>query len=449
MKRPFARLLPPPPFFPLILLLLLLPPLLAACADRAGPEPEKPKPAPEPKEGVTYEDESVYHWSVPSVLEFVIPNVPDPISAEEFLSYGTPVSEGASVDCVVRTAAADGETVTLGLFYPEDDGTLAKVCTNEACRLDPERACGHLFLSSAFPSVRLGDAVYFIGAFTDPESGKAQRWAVLEWKIGAAEFDKLFETDRILFELHGARGVLYVRSPVSYAGDTEVWYAIRTDRDLVTEIPMESGLLRFGGDDVVRIGAGGVEALDLLLQPVCTVLAENRLGAAAGGYFWFLDGGTLRRVSLDGRQKSERILDGVAAFRVSEGMLWYVTGDAKDRAPLFSYPLVSVENGVRTPTGEAAEYPGWKTQELWSAVWKKDGSLSKTKRLFAPSDDAWLFDLDWTDETRHPPAYGDALLFSAVSPGTGPTEKMVLCSYWAAGKTAAAVGEETVPAGED
>ena len=440
MKRPL------PPMLLLLIPLLLLPLLLAACADRADPEPEKPKPAPEPKEGVMYEDETVYHWAVPSVLEFVIPNAPDPISAEDFLSYGPPASEGSSVDCVVRTVTDDGEAVPLGLFYPADDGSLAKVCTNEACRLDPERPCEHLTTLSP-SAVRFGDSVYFISAFIDSESSKTQRWAVLAWKIGAAEFDKLFETERILFELHGAGGILYARSPASHAGDTEVWYAIRTDRDLVTEIPLESGFLRFGGEDIVRVGGGSVEALDLLLRPERTVLAENRLGAVAGGYFWYLDGGTLRRVSLDGQRKSEHILDGIAAFRVSEGMLWYVTGEG--RAPLFSYPLVHVENGVRTPTGETAEYTGWKTQELWSAAWKKDGTLSKTKRLFAPSDDAWLYDIDWNDETRHPPAYGDALLFSAVSPGTGPREKMILRSYWSAGKTTAAVGEEIVPAGGD
>ncbi len=425
--------------------------ILVGCADRTDTEPQKPVVPREPKENVAYEDASQFHSFVPSVLEFVLPRTVGPVSEEEFMEYGPVSGDEASLWCVTRTARSEGDRVTLGLFYPDDDGTLHKVCTNEACRLDPERPCEHLSAHAPLTNsaIRFGDAVYFIGTLSDwTEESKDIRYAVLEWKIGAPEFDKLFETDRILWSLHGANGILYVFSPLSYAGDENVCYAIRMDREIAVEIPMGDALLRFGEEGAVRIGAGGVESLDFLLRPERTILTERHLGAVGGRYFWYIEGGSLRRVSLDRPGNSEKILDGVAAFRVSGNMLWYVTGDARDRTALFSCPLVHVDSGVRTPTGEQRDYLGWRTQELWSAVWKRDGSLSKTKRLFSPSGDEWLDALDW-DEGLHPPVRGDILVWRTVSPGEGPLDRELCRTYLTAGGTTAEIGFEAVPAGEN
>ena len=162
--------------------------LMPGCADRAGEAADnRETKKPEPDDSVFYEDNSVYRWSRPNALEFVIPRVPDPVSPDSFYEdYGPVAARGFSLDCLYHdTEIQDGDFNSTGinLYYPEEDGSLGKVCTHAECREDPDISCVHMVSTGSAVSVRYGDAVYFPVQFAETERG-AQLFAVLEWNIG-------------------------------------------------------------------------------------------------------------------------------------------------------------------------------------------------------------------------------------------------------------------------
>ncbi len=307
--------------FAAVLLCVVL--LLSACADRGGESVgvKKEKVRPERDESLYYEDNTVFHIGLYNEMQLLIPRVPDPVPPEEFTeAYGPILSEGSSVDCVRREQIGVEKPLSLGLFYPEEDGSLSKVCTDPGCRADPSLPCDHL--TTPYSAVRYGDAVYFAVDFRVPE-GNPPQFAVLEWKIGGGNFDKLFESEDPIFDLFAVNGILYIRTAPNLEGAGSVWYAVRMDREIAVEIPVR-GILLFGENGIVEVGDGGVTLLDELLYPVRTLLGERTFGAVAGGYFWYVGGNALWRIPLEDRAKPEKFASGVTDFNISETYLWTV-----------------------------------------------------------------------------------------------------------------------------
>ena len=61
----------------------------------------------------------------------------------------------------------------------------------------------------------------------------------------------------------------------------------------------QTDILLFGEDGIVSFGAVGVTVLDELLNPVRTILDRPLPGALAGGCYWYLENGDLRRIRTD------------------------------------------------------------------------------------------------------------------------------------------------------
>ncbi len=384
-----------------LLLILLCAFLSAGCADREDPGPEtKSEVRPEKDESTFYEDNTVYHMGVPSELAFVIPRVPDPVSREVFSEYVAIASTGSSADCIVRTDIRGGKTVRIGLFYPEEDSSLKKVCTKEDCREDPDLPCEHLLPildEIAGGAVRYEDCVYFTAEFHEQN----RTWfGVLEWKIGARDFDKLFESEDPIFALRAVDGILYIRTAPNNYEESEYWYAVRMDREIAVKIPVPKGqILLFGAHGIVCAdsrGQGSVTLLDMLLQPERTVLGRMTFGAVAGGYFWYTENGSLWRVSTEKRDRSEKILDGVSDFGVSEKYLWTVSGE---------------------------------TGELRRAEWQRNGTLSKETLLFAPKGEERLEAFARDEINGQKPLRGDLFLWMTLSPGDGLSGGQVRTGY--------------------
>ena len=144
-----------------------------------------------------------------------------------------------------------------------------------------------------------------------------------------------------------------------------------------------------------------------------------------------------------------RILEGAADFSVGKKVLWTVRPEAGKREPLFSYPLAKTENGVRTPTGQTRDYTGWKTHELWCSEWKDDGSLTKEKRIFSPSDGEWIEPFDLTRGSLQKHVTGDMLYWKTVSPGDSELIRNRFTGYFSARQHTDAVSAEIVYAGEN
>lgn len=324
--------------------------LSAGCADKTADAVATVKPEkPERDDSLYYENNTVFHIGKPNEMQFLIPRVPDPVSPEEFWGDGGPAAEDCSLDCIRWDGDADGKTVSLGLIYPNDTGGYAKVCTQEDCRADMHAPCSHLTAEADF-AVRYGDAVYFSAAFAGP-GGKTVQYAVLEWKIGAGVYDKLFEAPDEVSDLYVLNGILYANVGASLMNGEALWKLVRMDKEISTEVSV-SGYLLFGSDGIVKVGPEGVTVLDELLNPVRTVLDKQLFGAVAGGYYWYLEDGTLWRVPTDKRANSEKILSGVADFNVSGRFLW----------------TLDAESG-----------------ELWRAEWKKNGALVERVPVYRPT----------------------------------------------------------------
>ena len=361
--------------------------LIASCADRAGEAADKMETKkPEPDDSVFYEDNSVYRWGIPNALEFVIPRVPDPVSPESFISdYGPVASHGFSPDCLYREEIQDGDDLNstgANLYYPEEDGSWGKVCTRAECREDPDLPCVHMVSTGSAVSVRYGDAVYFPVSFAG--SG-GQTFAVLEWNIGANDFDKLFETDCMITALHVVNGILYIGTVSNLPDAPYLWYAIRMDREICSEISTRDILL-FGEDGIVSIGAVGVTVLDELLNPVRTILDRQLFGALAGGCYWYIENGDLRRVRTDQRAKSEKVLSGVSDFSVSGRYLWTVDAE---------------------------------TGNLRCAEWKTGGSLGAPGIVFSPTEGERIETFGQRPGEFQKPVCGDSVFWIVASEDSG------------------------------
>ena len=338
-----------------IFLCLILPLclLLAGCADHEA-QASVVKKRPEPDENTVYENNTVYRWAKPNHLEFVLPRVPEPVPQEAFFAdYGPVGSQSASFDCVSREAAVITEEFQAGggmLCYPNDEGGFSKVCTDEECRADLSLPCMHLVGPGAVNAVRYEDAVYFAAPFIEPD-GSVKLWGVLEWKIGAGDFDKLFDTENMICSLHAVNGILYIQTRPNLRDVPDEWYAVRMDREICTEVSVED-ILIFGEDGIVSVSrTDGVTLLDEFLNPVRMLLGAPVFGAIAGGYYWYLQEGDLMRIAADRRGSGEKILSGISDFSVSPRYIW----------------TVDAGNG-----------------ELWRAQWKQDGSLSGQTPLYVP-----------------------------------------------------------------
>ena len=376
-----------------ILLLFLMP----GCADRAGEAADNRETKKlEPDDSVFYEDNSVYRWSRPNALEFVIPRVPDPVSPESFYEdYGPVAARGFSLDCLYRdTEIQDGDFNSTGinLYYPEEDGSLGKVCTHAECREDPDISCVHMVSTGSAVSVRYGDAVYFPVQFAETERG-AQLYAVLEWNIGANDFDKLFETDSLITALHVVNGILYIGTVSNLPDAPYLWVAVRMDREICSGISTRDILL-FGEDGIVSVGAEGVTVLDELLNPVRTILDRQLFGALAGGCYWYIENGDLRRIRTDQRAKSEKVLSGVSDFSVSGRYLWTVDAE---------------------------------TGNLHRAEWKTGGSLGAPSIVFSPAEGERIETFGQRPGEFQKPVCGDGVFWIVASEdsGSGKTNRQL------------------------
>lgn len=371
--------------------------LMPGCADRAGEAADnRETKKPEPDDSVFYEDNSVYRWGRPNALEFVIPRVPDPVSPESFVSdYGPVAAHGFSLDCLCRdTEIQDGDFHSNGanLYFPKEDGSWGKVCTHEQCREDSELPCIHMVSTQSAVPVRFEDAVYFPASFEGSGSG-AQTFAVLEWNIGANDFDKLFETDSMITALHVVNGILYIGTVSNLPDAPYLWYAVRMDREICSEIPTQDILL-FGEDGIVSIGAVGVTVLDELLNPVRTILDRPLPGALAGGCYWYLENGDLRRIRTDRRAKSEKVLSGVSDFSVSGRYLW----------------IVDAETG-----------------KLQRTEWKTGGSLGTPSIVFSPAEGERIETFGQRPGEFQKPVCGDSVFWivSSEDSGSGKTMRQI------------------------
>lgn len=379
---------------PVLVLTLLF--LMTGCADMAGEAADnRETKKPEPDDSVFYEDNSVYRWGKPNALEFVIPRVPDPVSSESFYEdYGPVAVCGFSLDCLYRDMEIqDGDFWSNGtnLYYPKDDGNWGKVCTRDDCREDINLPCVHVITGAAIP-VRFEDAVYFPASFAGVEGG-VQTFAVLEWKIGANDFDKLFETNCMITSLHVVNGVLYIGTVSNLPDAPYLWYAVRMDREICSESSTQDVLL-FGEDGIVSIGAVGVTVLDELLNPLRTILDRQLFGALAGGYYWYIENGDLWRIRTDQRAKSEKVLSGVSDFSVSGRYLW----------------IVDAETG-----------------KLQRTEWKTGGSLGTPSIVFSPAEGERIETFGQRPGEFQKPVCGDSVFWIVVSEdsGAGKTNRQI------------------------
>ena len=105
--------------------------------------------------------------------------------------------------------------------------------------------------------------------------------------------------------------------------------------------------------------------------------------------------------------------------------------------------------GASILTGARAKYFGWRTHELWCAEWKKDGSLTKEKRVFVPTGDEWLEPFALMRGSLQYRVTGDLCFWSTVSPGGAELERNRNTWYVSTAKETAAVSREALPAREN
>ena len=160
----------------------------------------------------------------------------------------------------------------------------------------------------------------------------------------------------------------------------------------------QTDILLFGEDGIVSFGAVGVTVLDELLNPVRTILDRPLPGALAGGCYWYLEDGDLRRIRTDQRAKSEKVFSGVSDFSVSGRYLWTVDAE---------------------------------TGKLRRAEWKAGSSLGAPSIVFSPAEGERIETFGQRPGEFQKPVCGDSVFWivSSEDSGSGKTNRQIYAAY--------------------
>lgn len=364
---------------------------------------------------VDKEPNNVYHWAHPSVFEDIPPIITEKTDNDSFMTeYYLPETYSNAVDCFSYHTVVDDENLVYGTYYRSLDGDVNKVCAINDCREDLECICDHLTSQeNARNAVWYEDCLYYIGTSLARPSGKTIKWFILRWEDSADSYEKIFESDRLLTEINFYKGIMYVKAPRNFIGDSSLYYAVNIDEEVYTEIEVGTEIYKFSKDAIVKIDNAGAYFTNSLMKPLEKCYEDKYLGQVYGEFYYYIKDKILYRTEQGARGKSQKLMNNVASFTVCDELIFYMPDTGKEAEILFYYKEYEFNDGIITITDEKAPYTGFKNRKIWCAEIDSNGQIKNERIVFQPQNNEWIqmYQADYF--------HGQAIQLKTVTAGDG------------------------------
>ncbi len=356
--------------------------------------------------------------------------------------------------CFQRTAVVDGENVTLGIFYADDDGVLHKVCTDDQCRQALDVPCSHVQLDFC-EAVKIGDAVYLAGRAHSSDYTTFLHGFVLRLQDGASVWEKVLEVEMPVFRLYFSGGLLYT-------GAYPEMLAVDLEKQVYTRLEISDNDTVYGENGIAIVTPQGLYMVDTLLQPRRKLTERSWRGQISGTWYWYLLGETLYRVSLEGNSPPDLVMENVRQMVVCGDRLYYLSSSRSEGNILFYTRQTKRIQGELTVLDPLIPFMGREDGPLFCAEIRKNGTLGPAEVLYSVNDsyaentslgnssmmDAFAGERQWFSWMSELCDLGDSFLFSIIRPGDEGFVQYFLDTYLVHEKGITLVSQYAQPAQE-
>ncbi len=395
--------------------------LLTGCANLR----EEPLPVDDVvvEEGVRKNGDHIFRYRERTVFEDIEAMITTEVYPEDFWAiYSEADSLGETVPCVHRTAVEDDRIRDIGWFYVDDGLKFEKICTDEDCREDDETACDHLVLAPAAGSfqeiLRYGDSVYFIAPYIVPGNRNIFNYMILRWQDGADHFEKLFEIQRSVQNIHISNGLMYVNAEPNLGTEDAVYYILNLDYLVYTTVTIAytDAEYLFGENHIVMYDRNGTYAVNSVLKKGNLILKENFPGQVAGDYYWYKDyvsNGYYTLYRMDLRHPGEKVMvmEDIRDFAVCGETLFWQPAVEPGHQVIFSYRNYEVVKGEKIYDEGLTGYGGHDGLKIMRARIFTDMTLGTPETVAEAGQNEWIgSSVGWV-------IIGDKLLYETVTPG--------------------------------
>jgi len=375
------------------------------------------------EDGVYKNSDKVFRYGERTVFEDIEAMITTEVTQEDFWAiYSEADSPGKPERCVKRMMTEDDRTREIGWFYVEKGLKFQKICTDADCRGDDEMPCDHLVLDPAAGSfqemLRYGDSVYFIAPYAVPGNRNIFNYMILRWQDGADHFEKVFEAQRYLSDIHISNGLLYVNAARNLGTEDTVYCILNLDYLVYTTVVTEymDAEYLFGENHIIMYERGGIFAVNSVLKKGNLLLNGNKRGHIEGDYFWYKDyesNGyyTLYRMDLRHPGEKVKVMEDIRGFAVCGETLFWQPSVESGNQMIFSYRNYEVVKGEKIYDEGLTGYGGHDGLKIMRARIFEDMTLGTPKTVAEAGQNEWIgSEREWL-------IIGDKLLYKTVSPG--------------------------------
>lgn len=319
--------------------------LLTGCADREATIPVDEEVVVE--EDVYKDSDRVYRRLHRTVFEDIEPMITEEVSQEDFWAiYSEADSLGEAVPCIYRTEVRDDRSENIALFHVEDGLKFEKICTYEECRADEGLYCEHLSppLSYENSAIWYGDCMYYIADYAVPGTKDLYNYMILRWQEGSDHFEKIFEAERFIKDIHVTNGLMYLNAADNLGSGMYSYYILNLDYQVYTEVETahSDALYLFGEKYIVMYDQEGAHLVSTMLKTGTDVCDSVFPGQISGNYYWYTEYEkqwefTLYRADLRYPGEKVKVMDAIRAFAVCADMLFYEPSVSSDYQVVFEY----------------------------------------------------------------------------------------------------------------
>ena len=375
------------------------------------------------EDGIRKNGDHIFRYGERTVFEDIEAMITTEVSQEDFWAiYSEADSLGKPERCVKRMMTEDDRTREIGWFYVDDGLKFKKICTDEDCRKNDEMPCDHLVLAPAAGSfqemLRYGDSVYFIAPYAVPGNRDIFNYMILRWQDGADYFEKIFEIQRYISDIHISNGLLYVNAPRNLGTEDSVYCILNLDYLVYTTVVTEymDAEYLFGENYIIMYERGGTFTVNSVLKKGNQLLNGNKRGQISGDYFWYKDyesNGyyTLYRMDLRHPGEKVKVMEDIRGFAVCGETLFWQPSVEPGNQIIFSYRNYDVVKGEKIYDEGLTGYGGHDGLKIMRARIFDDMTLGTPETVAEAGQNEWVgSEREWL-------IIGDKLLYKTVSPG--------------------------------
>lgn len=407
--------------------------LLTGCANLR----EEPIPVEDAvvEDGVYRNSDHVFRWGERTVFENIEAMITTEVAPEDFWAiYSEADILGETASCVHRLVPEENRNREIGWFWIDDGLKFKKICTDKECRKDNDAACDHLMLEAGADEndiLRYGDSVYFLASYMVPGNSIGIRnYMVLRWQDGADHFEKIFEAERWISDIHITNGLMYLNAAPNLPTQEPYYFILNPDYLVYTAVKIEYTAAQyiFGERHIVMYDRGDTYTVNSVLKKGNLILNHNFPGQISGDWYWYREyesKGDYILYRMDLRHPGEKIMvmEDILDFAVCGETLFWQPSVKGEFQIIFSYRNSQIIDGVKVYDEGLTGFGGHEDLKIMRATIFGDMTLGTPETVAEAGQNEWIrSSQEWA-------VLGDKLLYETVSPGNSEDIKWYEHAY--------------------